>query len=59
MQMPDLAVALFRATAHLGHAQLKMFVDFFEKVQSLAQEGDSYYRYLALEESLRAAGHIH
>jgi hypothetical protein len=57
-QMPDLALALFRGTAHLGAAQPTVFVDFLGKVQSLASEGDSYYRYPALEGTLRAAGHI-
>lgn len=57
-QMPELSVALFRGTAHLGPAQAKAFVDFLARVQSLAKKGDSYYRYPALEEVLGAAGHV-
>jgi hypothetical protein len=57
-QMPDLAVALFRNTAHLGAAQPAEFVSFLSRVQSMAEEGDSYYRYPALEAVLRAGGHI-
>lgn len=58
IQMPELAVALFRYTAHLGPAQATAFVNFLTKVQSLADESDSYYRYPALEGVLRAAGHV-
>jgi len=57
-QMPELALTLFRNTARLGTAQAAVFVDFLTRVQSLADEGDSYYRYPALEEALRAAGHM-
>ncbi|WP_200309404.1 hypothetical protein [Streptomyces adelaidensis] len=57
-QMPDLAVALFRNTAHLGLAQPAEFVSFLSRVQSMAEEGDSFYRYPALEAVLRAGGHI-
>jgi hypothetical protein len=39
--MPDLAVALFRNTAHLGSAQPSAFVSFLSNVQSLAEEGAS------------------
>jgi hypothetical protein len=56
--MPDLAVALFRNTAHLGAAQAAEFVSFLTRVQSIAEEGDSYYRYPDLEAVLRAGGHI-
>ncbi|MEU0884784.1 hypothetical protein ABZ345_39845 [Lentzea sp. NPDC005914] len=55
-QMPELAVALYRNTGHLGPARGKAFVDFLAAVQALADEGDSYYRYPALEEALRSAG---
>jgi hypothetical protein len=57
-QMPDLAVALFRITAHLGAGQAAAFVTFLGEVQGLAKQGDSYYRYPALEAALRAAGRI-
>lgn len=57
-QMPELAAALFRSTAHLGPAQAKTFVEFLAKVQSLAEAGDSYYRYPGLEAALRGAGHM-
>ncbi|RDV49125.1 MULTISPECIES: hypothetical protein [unclassified Streptomyces] len=57
-QMPDLAVALFRYTAHLGLAQPAEFVSFLSNVQSMAEEGDSFYRYPGLEAALRAGGHI-
>ncbi|MER5432887.1 hypothetical protein [Streptomyces sp. NPDC002588] len=57
-QMPDLAVALFRNTAHLGLAQPAEFVSFLSRVQSMAEERDSFYRYPALEAVLRAGGHI-
>jgi hypothetical protein len=57
-QMPELAVALFRSTAHLGPVQAAAFVTFLDKVQSLADEDDSYYRYPALEGALRATGHV-
>ncbi|MFI6031607.1 hypothetical protein [Amycolatopsis magusensis] len=56
-QMPELAVTLYRATAHLGGGQVSAFVTFLEKVQSLTTEDDTYYRYPALEAALRAAGH--
>lgn len=58
-QMPDLAVALFRNTAHLGPGQPVAFVSFLSKVQSMAEDDDSYYRYPALEAVLRASGYIH
>jgi hypothetical protein len=57
-QMPDLAVALFRNTAHLGPDQAAQFVSFLSAVQEKAEPGDSYFRYPALEQALRAAGHI-
>ncbi|SMC72117.1 hypothetical protein [Lentzea albidocapillata] len=57
-QMPDLAVALFRNTASLGAEQPAAFVSFLARVQSLAEVGDSYYRYPSLEAALRAEGHI-
>ena len=57
-EMPELAVSLFRSTTHLGPSQTKAFVAFLTKVQALTEDGDSYYRYLELEETLRAAGHI-
>lgn len=56
--MPDLAVALFRSTAYLGADQGAAFVAFLGQVQALAREGDSYYRYPALEAALRATGHL-
>jgi hypothetical protein len=55
-QMPELAVGLFRSTAHLGLGQAAAFVTFLGQVQALAKKGDSYYRYPALEAALRAAG---
>ena len=55
--MPDLAVTLFRSTAHLGANQAEAFVGFLGEVQALAKD-DSYYRYPALEAALRAAGHL-
>lgn len=58
MQMPDLAVALFRSTAYLGADQGATFVTFLRQVQALAREGDSYYRYPELEAALRATGHL-
>jgi hypothetical protein len=42
-----------RALVRLGDQD-----DFLASIQSLADEGDSYYRYPALEEALRAAGHL-
>lgn len=57
-QMPDLAVRLFRNTAHLGLAQPAEFVFFLSRVQSMAEERDSFYRYPALEAVLHAGGHI-
>lgn len=56
-QMPELSAALFHDTAHLGSHQPNAFVDFLVSVQSQARPGDSYYRYPALEEALRADGH--
>ncbi|WP_231983215.1 hypothetical protein [Nocardia sp. 852002-20019_SCH5090214] len=56
-QMPELAASLYRATTHLGVAQPAVFIAFLAKVQSLSAEGDTYYRYPALETALRAAGH--
>ncbi|TCJ71207.1 UNVERIFIED_ORG: hypothetical protein EDC92_13014 [Dietzia maris] len=53
-EMPELAVALFHRTAHLGRGRAEMFSKFLTRVQSLAEEGDSYYRYPSLEETLRA-----
>lgn len=58
VQMPELAVVFFRNTSYLGPAQPPAFVEFLNRVQSLAEEGDSYYRYPALEEVLRASGHL-
>ncbi|TWH52639.1 hypothetical protein L612_002000000500 [Rhodococcus rhodochrous J38] len=55
-QMPELAVTLFHSTAHLGRARLRTFASFLTQVQSLADADDSYYRYPALEEILRASG---
>jgi hypothetical protein len=58
LQMPEQAVGLFRSTAHLGPAQAKAFGDFLAKVQFLAEEGDSYYQYPALEDALRASDQV-
>lgn len=58
MQMPDLAVALFRSTTYLGTDQATAFVTFLDKVQALTDDDDSYYRYPALESTLHAAGHL-
>lgn len=57
-QMPDLALTLFRSTAHLGAEQGAAFVAFLHQVQGRAKDGDSYYRYPALEAALRAADHL-
>jgi hypothetical protein len=57
-QMPDLALTLFRSTAHLGAEQGAAFVAFLCQVQERAKVGDSFYRYPALEAALRAAGHL-
>lgn len=55
-QMPDLAVSLFRSTSHLGAGQAAAFATFLGEVQAQAKQGDSYYRYPALEALLRATG---
>jgi hypothetical protein len=57
-QMPDLAVALFRSTTHLGIEQGKAFANFLGEVQAQAKKGDSYYRYPALEAALYTAGYL-
>ncbi|ANZ40619.1 hypothetical protein BBK82_36070 [Lentzea guizhouensis] len=56
--MPDLAVTLLHDTSHLGRTRLATFAQFLATVQSLAKEGDSYYRYPALEMALQATGHL-
>jgi hypothetical protein len=61
VQMPKLAVELFRSTIHLGTGQATAFVEFLADVQSKAAEGDSNYRhstYPGLEKALRGAGHL-
>ncbi|GAA4010650.1 hypothetical protein GCM10022247_36090 [Allokutzneria multivorans] len=56
-RMPELATALYRATAYLGTAQPPVFVAFLSAVQSQATSDDSYYRYPELENALTAAGY--
>lgn len=57
-QMPELAVSLFRSTSHLGTGQAAAFTTFLAEVQAQANQGDSYYRYPALEAALRATGRL-
>jgi hypothetical protein len=50
--MPELAVSLFRSTAHLGHSRIETFRGFLETVRGVDPDPDPYYTYLDLGAAL-------